>query len=462
MTSRREPWLTRLAALFEIAAPDAERARRRIVLVERNVMLPAKLFIILLTWHSFTRSPWTGSQGPADVVVEMVETIFWIYVAANVLLAWPLLSLRRLPLGAAQWLGVTSSLLDALFFAALTLVTSGVDSIVFWLFIGLILRNAVSVPPGVLQIILNLATSLCYALAVMLDVSVLNDTDDPTRQAFDMTLNEHWSQPLLLRMVVLWLMTLCCSGLELLLNRQREAIEEEAALAAAESQLHSAGRIAAEFAHQIKNPIAVINNAAHSLQRSLREKKTPAPEHIEIIQEEVARVDAVVTRIMGYAQMQEEKVERLDVVKLIEAAIGQIFPPALPTAIKVKKNYAGNFPPLLMQRGHLLEMLLNLLKNAREALGDQGTVTVTADHARDHSVEISVADDGPGIPEERRAQIFEAFYTTKKTGTGLGLAVVKHNAELYGGSVRVESKLGKGAKFTVTFPPKPPLTSLMP
>jgi signal transduction histidine kinase len=72
-----------------------------------------------------------------------------------------------------------------------------------------------------------------------------------------------------------------------------------------------------------------------------------------------------------------------------------------------------------------------------------------------------VADDGPGIPDERRAQIFEAFYTTKKTGTGLGLAVVKHNAELYGGSVRVESKLGKGAKFTLVFPPKPPAPGLM-
>jgi signal transduction histidine kinase len=461
MTSLRESWLTRPAALFEITAPDAERARRRIVLMERNMMLPAKLFIILLTWYSFSRSPWTGAQGQSDVVVEMVEKIFWIYVLVNLLLAGPLLAVRRLPLAGGQWLAFASSVLDALFLAAMTVVTGGVESILFWLFIGLILRNAVSVPPGVSQLILNFTISICYALAVLLDASVLSDEEDPTKQIFNLTLHEHWGEPLLLRMVVLGLMTLCCSGLELLLQKQRLAIEEAAALAAAENQLHSAGRIAAEFAHQIKNPLAVINNAAHSLQRSLREKRTPAIEHVEIIQEEVERVDAVVTRIMGYAQLQEQTVERLDVVKLIESAIAAVFPPALPTGIKVKKNYAGNFPPLLMQRGHLLEMLLNLLKNAREALGDKGTVTVTADHARDHTVEISVADDGPGIPDERRAQIFEAFYTTKKTGTGLGLAVVKHNAELYGGSVRVDSKLGKGAKFTVVFPPKPPAPSLM-
>ena len=79
---------------------------------------------------------------------------------------------------------------------------------------------------------------------------------------------------------------------------------------------------------------------------------------------------------------------------------------------------------------------------------------VTADCHRDHSVEISVRDDGPGIAPDKIERIFEAYYTTKEKGTGLGLAIVKHNVELYGGNVRVESELGKGAKFTVIFPAK--------
>jgi signal transduction histidine kinase len=69
-------------------------------------------------------------------------------------------------------------------------------------------------------------------------------------------------------------------------------------------------------------------------------------------------------------------------------------------------------------------------------------------------VEISVRDDGPGIAPDKIERIFEAYYTTKERGTGLGLAIVKHNVELYGGQVRVESELGKGAKFTLTFPAK--------
>ena len=121
-------------------------------------------------------------------------------------------------------------------------------------------------------------------------------------------------------MVVLLLTTICCSGLELLLERQRLAAEEAGEFAAREGQLRSAGRLAAEFAHQIKNPLAIINNAAFSLQRAARENKPAAPQQIEIIQEEVARVDKVITQIMGYAQLSEGRVEKLNVNEEIERA----------------------------------------------------------------------------------------------------------------------------------------------
>ena len=96
-----------------------------------------------------------------------------------------------------------------------------------------------------------------------------------------------------------------------------------------------------------------------------------------------------------------------------------------------------------------------MLQNAREALGTHGgNVWVGARLHEDHSIEVSIRDDGPGIPADKLAQIFEAYYTTKEKGSGLGLATVKHNVELYGGSVRVESELGKGARFVLLFPAK--------
>jgi signal transduction histidine kinase len=142
------------------------------------------------------------------------------------------------------------------------------------------------------------------------------------------------------------------------------------------------------------------------------------------------------------------------VVEEIEKASEQVFPDAVPTGIKLKKRFNGPFPPLLMQRGHLTEILVNLLKNAQEALGERGKVLITAGCDRDQAVEISVADDGPGIAPDKLGRVFEAYFTTKEKGTGLGLAIVKHNVELYGGTVRVESVLGNGAKFTVIFPAK--------
>jgi signal transduction histidine kinase len=456
MKPSHELWLKRLFASLEIPAPDPPRLLRRLEIMERNIMLPVKAFFIGMIFYSFDYSGrWMGQvSSTLDVTVETVQYIFLFYILASFIFALVLLGAERLPLAVVQWTVVTSSLVDGVWVAAMAYMTGGLDSILFWLFVALIVRNAISVPPGFSQLFLNVATSLCYALVAVLDVSVLSNLDDTTLRALDMTPHEDLGEPFVLRLMVLLLTTVCCYGAQVLLERQRLAVEEAGEFAAREGQLHSAGRLAAEFAHQIKNPLAIINNAAFSLQRSLRENKNSAAQQIEIIQEEVARADKVITQIMGYAQLGEGRVEKLGVVAELDRAIAQIFPPAVPTDIKTHRQYAAHFPPLLMQRGHLSEILVNLLQNARDALGDKGNIFVAAEVHPDHSVEISVRDDGPGISPDKTGQIFEAYFTTKEKGSGLGLAIVKHNAELYGGSVRVESELGKGAKFTVIFPAK--------
>jgi signal transduction histidine kinase len=455
MKTSHAQWLNRLASLFEIPAPDPVRLLRRIVMMERNVMLPIKAVFITMIFYSFDRTPWISlASGTQDVVVETVQFIFWFYIVANVMVAALLLAAERLPLAVVQWTVFTGGLVDGIFIAGMTLLTGGLDSVLFWLFVVLIIRNSVILPPGGSQFILNFAISLFYVLVAVLDMSVFQNLDENTRTALDLTTRDDFGQPFVLRMVVLLLTTVCCFGLELLLERQRLAAEEAGEFAAREGQLRSAGRLAAEFAHQIKNPLAIINNAAFSLQRAARDGKPAAPQQLAIIQEEVARADKVITQIMGYAQLTEGRVEKLFVIEEITRAIAQTFPPAMPSLIKIHHAFGHGFPPLLMQRGHLSEILTNLLQNAREALGDKGNIYITADCHRDYSVEISVRDDGPGIPPDKMGRIFEAYYTTKEKGTGLGLAIVKHNAELYGGTVRVESELGKGSKFTVIFPAK--------
>ena len=221
-----------------------------------------------------------------------------------------------------------------------------------------------------------------------------------------------------------------------------------------EGQLRSAGRLSAEFAHQIKNPLAIINNTVYSLQRAVKDGRNDIAPQLEIIREEVERSDKIITRIMGYAQLSDGHVERLDLIDELNGDIEQTFPAAVETGVKVERHYAPHCPPLLMQRQHLSQILVNIFQNAREAMDGKGKVTVGVTGYGYDSVEISIADTGPGIPPDKVERIFEQYYSTKEKGTGLGLAIVKHNIELYAGKVRVESELGKGARFILSFPAK--------
>jgi signal transduction histidine kinase len=253
------------------------------------------------------------------------------------------------------------------------------------------------------------------------------------------------ASPYILRVAVLLLLTFCCYGVQVLTVRERRISQEREEFLVRTAQLHSAGRLAAEVAHQIKNPLAIINNVTFSLHKNLLKQKSDAAPQVDIIREEINKADRIITQIMGYAQLSEGRVEKLEIADQIDHAITEVFPPGLPTQIKIHRQLADYFPPVMMHRTHLAEALINLLQNARDAMGEHGNIFITA-----HCL--------PGVPADQVAKVFEAYYTTKTKGTGLGLAVVKHNVELYGGTVRLDSALGRGAKFVLKFPARTLLT----
>jgi signal transduction histidine kinase len=435
-----------------LRTPDATQLIYRIQHMERDIVLPVKAAGILMLLYSFYFSPWIGiTLGALEIAIESTQYFLWIYIGINLVVAVMLMAMRWLPLALIEWSVFTISLIDGILLSALTLVTGGADSILFYVFLGLIVRSAASVPRPTSQLLLNLTLSACYVLAGVIDVAIAANLNYSGQALIE--LPDRPTEELLLRLILLLLMTLCCYAVQALLEHQQKASDQAREFAVREGQLRSAGRLAAEFAHQIKNPLAIINNAAFSLQRALREGKPISTEQIGIIQEEVERSDKIITEIMGYAKLSEGRVEKLNVIEELDRAITQVFPPAANYPVQVKRDYAIEFPPLLMQRRHASETFLNLLQNAREALdGHPGNVLVSAQCRRDYSIEVSIHDDGPGIPADKQEKIFEAYYTTKEKGTGLGLATVKHNVELYGGTVRVESELGKGARFVVLFP----------
>jgi signal transduction histidine kinase len=156
---------------------------------------------------------------------------------------------------------------------------------------------------------------------------------------------------------------------------------------------------------------------------------------------------------MGYARLSEGRIEKIDVKEELLGAIEEVFPPNHTFLVEIKKYVSDVLPPLMMQRAHLREIIVNLLVNAREAAGGRGgLVQVFCKSSPNYEIELRVKDSGAGIPPDQREQVFEAYFTTKKKGTGLGLSIVKQNTELYGGEVQVESELGDGTEFILTFP----------
>ena len=445
----------RLVELLSIPAPDTVQTLRRIQIMELDIALPIKVAGLAMLLRYFIFSSWIReTSGTLEVSLDAAHYFFWFYFGVSIAYAWLIVVMRRVRLSTIEWAVFAMNLVDGIFLGVLTLVTGGYNSILYWLFLGLIARTAVSVPRAATQLVLNMTLSTCYLFAGVIDSLVYQKFDPRDREILDLYGPPN-PEPLVLRLALLLLMTFGCYAVQVLLERQRKAEEEAREFAVREVQLRAAGRLAAEFAHQIKNPLAIINNAAFSLQRSLREGKSSQAAQVQMIQEEVDRADRIITQVMGYAQLSEGHVEKLNVIDELNYAINRVFPPAAGYPIKVHRDYAANFPPLLMQRRHASETFMNVLQNAREVLESAGgNVYIQAQCLEDQSIQVSIQDDGPGIPPDKQVKIFEAYYTTKKKGSGLGLATVKHNVELYGGTIKVESELGKGARFTLIFPAK--------
>lgn len=460
-----------LPRLLSVGAPDPAQQISRIRYMERNVGLPAKAVIVGMLFYYLFFSNWTrdltgGGDLNTDVPPregewDIIRRFFLIYVVLNAGVASLLIGMRQLPLTWLQVVVFHSAWIDAIFLGAMTVITGGFNSILYWVFPGLIMRNAVSNAMANRQVVLNAITSVCYLLAGFIDFVAtewqFEMFDDKVAQAILTGPQESAAEPFFLRITLLVLLTVGCYSVQVLFDKQRMAESEAREYMLRQQQLQATGRLAAEIAHQLKNPLGIINNAAFTLQRTVKEGKT-ITQQIKMIREEVERSDRIITELMGYAQLTEGRVEKLNVSEEVDRALDQVFPAAAKFDIHIQRDYAPALPPLLMQRHHLSEIFTNLLQNAREAMDAKGHIAVSAQFGDGYSVVVTIADDGPGIPAEKLPKIFEPYFTTKERGTGLGLAIVKHNTEIYGGTVNVESELGKGTRFTITLPAKTVMT----
>jgi signal transduction histidine kinase len=457
---KHKPWED-LSRVFVMPAIEPSRQIQRIIAVERDVMLPVKLVLVVFLFFAVFHADWFYQLSVPMFVNEIVRialnSFFVVYLVLSLATAMVIASAGRIPLKALRVTVVVTCLLDNLLLACLAYLTDGFDSNLFWVFLWQVVRNALSMPMMVPQLLLQLATNVCFVAAGLLVpweivADQRNLPSDVLNAVAPSDLDPVESSDPAARIILLALTTACCYGVQVLFERQRLADNEGREFALRNEQVKTAGRLAAEIAHQIKNPLAIINNTAWSLQRALKEKNGAAAQQLDIIREEVERSDRIITELMGYARLAEGRVEKLEVIEELNASIDSVFPPGAGFASHLERHFDAHLPTLLMQRAHLREVFTNLLMNARDAVGDAGKIRITARQDPDDTVVVTVEDNGPGIPADKLEQVFEAYYTTKPKGTGLGLAIVRNNIELYGGSVKAESVLGQGARFILRFP----------
>jgi two-component system NtrC family sensor kinase len=226
------------------------------------------------------------------------------------------------------------------------------------------------------------------------------------------------------------------------------------------AKLASLGRLAAGVAHEINNPLAIINEKAGLLKDLVEFSKEyhdreKLISQVDSILRSVNRCREITHRLLGFAKRMDVRVETIYLNELLQEVLGFLEKEAFHRNIKVNLNLAPDLAPVAHDRGQLQQVFLNIINNAFEAVEDGGNITIASrrNETSPDSVEVAIVDDGSGIQPDDLKHIFDPFYSRgKEQGTGLGLSISYGIIAKCGGEIRVESEVGKGSTFTVVLP----------
>lgn len=218
-------------------------------------------------------------------------------------------------------------------------------------------------------------------------------------------------------------------------------------------RLAAIGQMASVVGHEIRNPLAVINNSAFFIKTKLGaagEVDPKVSKHLSIIESEIQQANGIINEILGFARTRELMLKPISLNSYIEDIL-MSYPFA--AHIEVHKSLAPENPWVNIDHEEMKQALRNVIGNGVEVMPERGRLTiVTALDPSGETVHIDIGDSGPGIPKEVFEKIFAPFFTTKARGTGLGLAVVKKVVDRHKGKVEVATEIGKGTTFRIHIP----------
>jgi len=236
-------------------------------------------------------------------------------------------------------------------------------------------------------------------------------------------------------------------------NRRLERAEAEVRRS---ERLAALGQLIAGVAHEIRNPLGVIKGSAEMLAHKLSPSDALAGELAGNISSEADRLNGIVTRFLDFARPLQVRRQLTSLPPILDRALKSVGNGCPGAPVELEREYAADLPPVPLDADLCEQVFSNLALNACQAMGERGgKLKVAARPANDGlrmGVEVEFQDSGPGVPEELREQIFNPFFTTKRDGVGLGLSIVVKIVNEHGGSIRLLSEPGSGARFRIFLP----------
>ncbi len=214
-------------------------------------------------------------------------------------------------------------------------------------------------------------------------------------------------------------------------------------------KLSTIGELAGGGGHELRTPLTTIRNSAYFLKMKLGDTADEkVTKHLDMLEKQVDACDKIISDLLDFSRPYKAELEEVDINQLVQRMAQAAKPPQ---NVESSTSLAGSLPPAVADAGQIEQVLSNLIANAIQAMPSGGRLSLSTDHT-DSFIEIRVADEGIGIPEDNLDKVFEPLFTTKAKGVGLGLSLAKRLVERQGGSIAVESQVGKGTTFTVKLP----------
>lgn len=248
----------------------------------------------------------------------------------------------------------------------------------------------------------------------------------------------------LLREIESWNRTL-----EMRVQEKTEELKKIQAEIVQTEKMSTLGYISAGMAHEIRNPLNSIGLYVQLLKGGVDDSEQV--DFLEKIETEVRRIDSILRKLMDAVKRPRYHLQHVSVPGIIDSLLDLFQPRVKLHGIKVKRDYRVDPPLILADAAEIEQIFSNLFANSIEEMTEGGVLSVVLEQDHD-MMHVQVADTGKGIPKEDLQKIFDPFYTTKNSGTGLGLSVVLRIVRTYNGKIEVTSEVGKGTKFTVSLP----------